>query len=171
VRSFWRQDNFDSYGSGPWESLSQSGRSFAIRSRGGHAIVHLGWPIEKVSDAERVRVASYLSGLRGGWDHIRYVAWDKPLAYSKCPAMVRALGFDWASHVNRTETSARYQVVTAQIPYWLPLAVFASLAAVAGRNWLIEARTKRRRAEGLCTGCGYDLRVTPGRCPECGRVQ
>jgi hypothetical protein len=39
--------------------------------------------------------------------------------------------------------------------------------------WLFRAyRNRKRRAKdsGCCAICGYDLRASPSRCPECGRV-
>ena len=33
-----------------------------------------------------------------------------------------------------------------------------------------ERQQKYRRMHGLCLCCGYDLRETPGRCPECGMI-
>ena len=55
------------------------------------------------------------------------------------------------------------------LPYWSLVSATASIPILrilfaCGRKW----RRRTKVAKNLCPSCGYDLRATPGRCPECG---
>ena len=55
----------------------------------------------------------------------------------------------------------------AALPLWAPFAASAVLPAA----WAARHITRRRRQlRGHCPHCGYDLRATPERCPECGTI-
>jgi hypothetical protein len=56
----------------------------------------------------------------------------------------------------------------------LPLPFVAALFAPLPLADVLLIRRRRRRgrrlAAGLCVRCGYDLRASPERCPECGAI-
>jgi hypothetical protein len=54
------------------------------------------------------------------------------------------------------------------IPRWF--IVVATLAAPLALT-VFTIRRRRRVRAGHCPVCGYDLRATPHRCPECGAAQ
>ena len=58
--------------------------------------------------------------------------------------------------------------VMVTLPYWLLLLIAAPWAILPIRRRLVR---RRRRRKGLCESCGYDLRMSQGRCPECGTIR
>lgn len=76
---------------------------------------------------------------------------------------INALGFAyWDMHAG---PSAYYTVL---VPYW-----FVVLLLAIGPALQLRALIRRRRNAGmiLCPSCGYDLRASPERCPECGHAE
>jgi hypothetical protein len=62
-----------------------------------------------------------------------------------------------------------YGAVTTRI-YIVPLWPVTLLTALAPARYWLGDRKRRWRASGFCSSCGYDLRATPDRCPECGAI-
>jgi len=76
--------------------------------------------------------------------------------------LIYRLGFRF-SHSMDDRSPSFPGFTEARLPHWLFALLFALLPSV----FLIRARRKPRNC---CQSCGYDLRATPDRCPECGTV-
>jgi hypothetical protein len=73
--------------------------------------------------------------------------------------------FDRSQHRNKTAFGNDTNL-SVTMPFWFACLVFAALpieSAVRVRRWVV------RKRRGFCTECGYDLRGSGDRCPECGR--
>jgi hypothetical protein len=123
----------------------------------------------EVADGYRVdlRVFGYVDG-------VFHVAWES----QEIPSFVTfgVSNFVWSrraadAQFRRLGVHPFPEGVDVAVPAPLMVALAAALPALWTRVWWRRRRSERRRKAGQCRLCGYDLRESPDRCPECGAAR
>ena len=145
LRSHWREDRLGFSAETPLSVTSlRSSRGILylerLKLKAPEQFTFAGPPRDSWSFKSRP-VASWAQPVGPGWD-------------------LGSFGFD------ERPVGTLYRLLQLSFPHWLVMVLSATPLAV----WLILGFRKRnlRARVGLCANCGYDLRASPERCPECG---
>ncbi len=142
-----------------------SSSQLTIASRQGSCIVRLCTDVS--SRVYVLNTQAYMPELRTDHRAVQEVHWLPEFVRAAIPA------YEWREGrpVGRlrfpTLANAFYPAISVraiQCPYWL-------LLLIPVVTMVVKATLKDRRMRcSRCEHCGYDLRATPQRCPECGTV-
>ena len=94
------------------------------------------------------------------WEPQNWGEFDPPINFL-------GLQVRWASSGPMSRGLPESSWFFAQVPFlWIATITFLLPAWRGIQRFYI----RRERSKGCCHTCGYDLRATPDRCPECGTV-
>ena len=90
-------------------------------------------------------------------------SWAHPagLGPPEWPEWWQGMGFGYAEGVTEGGNVIRQW----RVPLWFIVLCSGGLPVAKAVSYM---RRRRWAARGRCSRCGYDLRATPERCPECG---
>ena len=161
LRSHFYSDMLDTFGV---DGEGRPAERHVLTSEHGVLTVDMRWIVVPPQSPAGVP-ASHFDG--SGWSHTSSPARARP----RTGTWLQRLGFDFMSGQRATRTGATLRLVMVQVPHALVVGLLAALPAAAQVRRIVRARRERRRLHlGHCRACGFDLRASPERCPECGAL-
>jgi hypothetical protein len=168
IIAFWGRSNrphYDELVYGKHSPAERSSAFIALRSLQGRVILlwtKRTWDDQGVFDKETTDVEQFTpNGLSVHSDRYHGLPWKAPFR--------RRLAFDlaWGSGRIPAQFGGSGTTSSAHVsaPHWFLLLLLTTPVVLTLRRRIRRARGIRA---GLCGKCGYDLRESPLRCPECG---
>jgi hypothetical protein len=165
VRSHWVADHATL---GHYVRQVQGYRETILRITSSNGVVMVAW--------ERLHATGLRpgTGLIESWErnHPNRWVWERKVFQGHVrqlppptPSWLSRCGFWIHGSASQTPGRSEWSDCSTAVPFWLLAGTCLVLPALYGsRLW----RQHRRYRFGLCPSCGYDLRASRERCPECG---
>jgi hypothetical protein len=116
------------------------------------------------SDIQQIRFFTHEYEREGNWHY-----------YGKADKYSQAIKNWWERYgfgytdFQRSDESQDYRSWIVTLPYWLFAIMFLLPSIWVTLSTVVRTiRNRRRRRNGLCYQCGYNMCATRDRCPECG---
>jgi hypothetical protein len=161
VRSYWKTDGWERT---PYFAQINVYRQDRIQTSRGQFLLDLrGFKIDD-GFVQRMRKATEKGDYPDRWERARLVTHWRPRTehwWEKVGLYVR-----WQTNFQLGSVPGAGVFWFVVVPYWVLVLVTMAWPVV----WSVRWWRRRRWRPGLCRDCGYDLRASPQRCPECGAV-